>query len=214
MVSTGLARLLSRMAALAVAAMFSCSVWTDAANPTTNLKSLADSGKKPTPKTPIPVDRETEAKAIELVQLHLPELDRVLNRLRSDQPREYDRAVRDLAKSARKLDLAKSRDERLYEIEVELLKSQNEVNLLTAKLKVRDNPSDRTRLRSAAARLQQAQLDRTQYDVEMFRQRVDRAQQQLKAAQERLEAKRNQTDAQLETSYLGFLRKAGREPNE
>ena len=78
----------------------------------TNSKSLADSGNKPTPQTPIPVDRETEAKAVGLVNAHLPELKDVLKRLRADQPREYDRAIRDLAKSSRKLELAKNRDHR------------------------------------------------------------------------------------------------------
>ncbi len=199
----------------------SCTLWAVETRPATNLgkrdsnatnaKSLADSGKKATANTPIPLDRESELKAHGLVDQHLPELKSVLKRLAADQPRQYDRAVRDLAKSARKLEFAKNRDDRLYDIEVELLKAQNEVNLLTAKLKVRDSQPDRKKLRTAAQRLQQVQIARAGYEVDMIRARLERTQHQLDAAQKRLETKQQNTDEQLEKSYLGMLRKAGRE---
>lgn len=210
MVSTTYADRASRIVVFAAAMVLSCNAW--AVEAITNSKSVADTGKKPTPQTPISVDRELESKAIGLVRSHLPELNNVLDRLRADQPRQYDRAIRDLAKSVRKLELAKNRDEQLYELELELLKAQNHVNLLTAKLKVRDSQSDRTQLRDAAARLQQAQVARIQYDVELYRQRLERAKQQLDAAGERLEAKQSDAEQQLEKTYLGLLRKAGREP--
>jgi len=202
----------SRLVVFAIATVLSCNAWPVEA--ITNSKSVADTGKKPTPQAPIPVDREIESKAIGLVQSHLPELKNVLDRLRADHPRQYDRAIRDLAKSVRKLELAKNRDEQLYELELELLKAQNQVNLLTAKLKVRDSELDRKTLRDSAARLQQAQVARIQYDVEMYRQRLARAKQQLDAAGERLEAKQNEPELQLEQTYLGLLRKAGREPKK
>ena len=212
MVSRTHADRVGRFAGIAIFLVVSCNAWAFEAS--TNSKSVADTGIKSTPQTLIRVDRETESKAVGLVNAHLPELKDVLNRLRADQPRQYDRAIRDLAKSVRKLDLAKNRDHQLYEIELELLKAQNQVNLLTAKLKVRDSQSDRKQLRNAVARLQQAQFARAQYDVEMYRQRLERAKQQLDAAGARLEAKQSDPDQQLEKSYLGLLRKAGREPTK
>lgn len=182
--------------------------------PKARARSLADSGKRSTPKTPLPVDRDTETEALDLVLQHLPKLDVVLKRLRADQSREYDRAIRDLAKSSRKLDAAKGRDERLYEIELELLKAQTEVNLLTAKLKVRDSRDDRKQLRVSAGRLQQAQIARAEYEVDLLRGRLQRAKQQLEAASQRLDAKRTNTEQQLEETYLGLLRRAGREPKK
>lgn len=179
---------------------------------TTAVKVLADSGAKSKPKATERPNRQTEAKAIALVENHLPQLTPVLERLRTDQPRQYERAIRDLAKSARRLELAKNRDEPLFEIEVELLQAQNEVNLLLAKLKVRDSEADRKQLRQAVERLHNAQVLRSQYDVDLFRKRAEKIQQQLKAAQERLNAKQTDIDAQIESSYLGMLRKAGREP--
>jgi hypothetical protein len=175
---------------------------------------LADSGTKATTAGPVPVDREAAEMAQQLVQSHLPELEQVLGRLAANRPREHDRAIRDLAKSARRLEAARDRDERLYELEVELLKAQTQVSLLTAKLKVRDSQSDRKLLREAAGRLQQAQLARSQYEVDVLRARLQRTQQQLDAAQQRLDDRREELDHQLEESYLGLLRKAGRDANK
>jgi len=212
MVSKSHADRASRFFVVMIAIVLPCNAW--AVEAKINSNSLADNGKKPTPQTPIQIDRETESKSIDLVKAHLPELDDVLNRLRADQPRQYERAIRDLAKSVRKLELAKNRDEQLYELELELLKAQNQVNLLTAKLKVRDSQPDRKKLRDSAARVHQAQVARIQYDVELYRQRLARAKQQFDAAGERLEAKQSDPEQQLEKTYLGLLRKAGREPKK
>ncbi|MFK8111555.1 MAG: hypothetical protein AB8B91_05120 [Rubripirellula sp.] len=176
----------------------------------TNGKALADTGKKPAPKIEPKVDQEIEAKALDLVRAHLPELKVVLSQLREKDPREYDRAIRDLVKSARKLELAKNRDEQLYDIEVELLKAQNQVNFLTAKLKVRDSKSDRKRLRESLERLQESQIARAHYDVNVYQERLNRAQAQLEAAKKRLSSKQN-GNGSIEKLYTGLLRKAGRE---
>ncbi|MGI9472386.1 MAG: hypothetical protein ACR2NZ_12675 [Rubripirellula sp.] len=177
-------------------------------------KSLADTGTRPTAKTPVPLDRETEARAKDLVSSHLPALKVVLERLQSDQPREYDRAIRDLARSARKLETAKGRDENLYEAELELLQAQTEATLLTAKLKVRDNASDRKRLREAAARLQQAQVSRAEYEVLTYQQRLEKAEKLLKSAEQRLAQRKENAKESIEKSYSLMLRKAGRTPSK
>jgi hypothetical protein len=156
------------------------------------------------------VDRNAELAATELVEIHLPELKTVLKHLRTQQPREYAVAIRDLAKSARRLEVAKNRDERLYDIEVELLQAQSDAKLLTAKLKVRDNEPDRRQLREATRRLQQAEIARVEYEIHTLQERLKKTQQLLDAAQSRLTTRQNED--QLEKSYLNFLRKAGRQP--
>jgi hypothetical protein len=143
----------------------------------------------------------------------LPELKPVLDHLRSDDPHQYNLAVRDLAKSARRLEAAKHRDQQLFEIEVELLQAQSSVRLLTAKLKVRDSQTDRQSLRKAVSRLQEAELNRTRYDIQMLKERLDRTKKSLDAAEQRLGAKQDNFRDQLEKSYLGLLRKAGRQPD-
>ena len=157
------------------------------------------------------VDPEVETAALELVRAHLPRLKMLLERLRADHPRQYKQAINDLARSARRLEVAKNRDERLFEIEVETLKAQSAVNLLTAKLKVRDNGAERKQLRKAVERLHRSQITRAQYDVHSLQARLKRTEQQLKAAQDRLKTKRENSDQLTEKAYVGLLRKAGRQ---
>jgi hypothetical protein len=178
-------------------------------------RSLADTTQRTKPNQlapPSEVDRKTEAAALKLVQDHLPELKGVLHRLRADEPRQYNRAISDLARSAKRLEVAKNRDVALFEIEAETLKAQNAVSLLTAKLKVRDNESDRQLLRRAAVRLQQAQIARAQYDVDSLQARLRRTKQQLESAQQRLDGRREELDHDSEKSYLAALKRAGRQP--
>jgi hypothetical protein len=175
-----------------------------------NGKSLAQAGDDAASKAQPTIDQESETQALQLVETHLPELSEVLKRLQSKEPRHYDQAIRDLLKSARKLEQVKNRDERLYDIEVEVLKSQSAVNLLTAKLKVRDSQADRKSLREALKRLQEAQVTRAQYDVAIFQERLERTQDLLDAAKKRLESKQP-GEAEFEERYMALLHKAGRE---
>lgn len=188
-------------------------VTVDADLPTNKSRLLADNGKSPAARTDTPKDADTERVVLQLVKTHLPELTPVLQQLRTAKPREYELAIKDLARAARKLELARNRDQRLFELEVELLQAEQQASLLTARLKVRDSQSDRTKLREAAKRLHQAQIARAEYDVEFYRQRLSRNQQQLDAAIGRLDNRKTDAETQLEKSFLNMLRKAGRELN-
>lgn len=212
--------MVSRNALVAVLLSIAVVPMTSFAVDPSGIRSVADTTPRTGPKgdpTTRPkkpantVDALAEAAASNLVRNHLPELRGVLQRLRSDDPKQYKRAVADLARSAKKLEFAKNRDERLFEIEVENLQAQNSVNLLTAKLKVRDNDSDRHQLRRSLSRLQRAQLTRARYDVDVLQTRLQKTKQQLQNAEQKLATKRENSDADLEKSYTLFLRKAGRQ---
>lgn len=154
----------------------------------------------------------TDQVALRLVRQYLPELEPMLDRLRQSDAKQFKRATAELARWSRRLELAQKRDQRLYEIEVESLKAEAEVNLLTARLKVRDDAADRERLKTAMARLQQAKLARGQYDVEMLTVKMKRVQQQLKTARERLQTMRSNVNDDPDAAYVDQLRKAGRQP--
>ena len=160
------------------------------------------------------VDIENEEFAQILVQAHLPELKPVLKQLQTDRPKQYERAVRDLARSARKLDIARKRDERLFEIEVELLKAETQASLLTARLTVRDHAEDRKTLQQAVSRLQTAKTSKAGYEVEIYRKRIERDQKLLNAAEQRFSHFQKDGKSVMKEAYLGFLRKAGREPKQ
>ena len=172
----------------------------------------SDGKRDAAPLRPNQVDLENKTLAQILVQTHLPELKPVLEQLQTDLPKQYERAVRELSRSARKLDLARKRDERLFDIEVELLKAETQTSLLTARLAVRDRADDRKSLQKAVARLQTAKTSKAGYDVEMYRKRLERDQKLLNAAEQRLSRYQHDGDSVVKETYLGFLRKAGREP--
>lgn len=160
------------------------------------------------------VDEKQEQSVLKMVSEHLPDLKPLLERLRKNDPKQYAVAIRDLARSVRRLESAKKRDDVYFEREVEVVKSQSAVNLLVAKLKVRDSDADRKALRKAVERLNEATIARTQYDVRQLELRLKRAQQQLAAAKARLESKRRENETNLDKSYAGFLRKAGRQDKD
>lgn len=184
------------------------------ANPVTNNAETTGQGDgKQTPSNPIQISPESEARANQLVVSHLPELKNILRRLRESEQQEYAKAIHDLARSARKLELAESRADGGFEVELQLLKSQTKVNLLTARLRVRDSNRDRKQLRSALNRFHSAQIERTKYEVQALRNRLVHTQKQLASAEQRLESKQQLTTEQLEKNYLRLIRKAGREPD-
>ncbi|WP_372723452.1 hypothetical protein [Novipirellula sp.] len=173
----------------------------------------ADSGGKPSSDRSNPVtqiDPKLEAAAIALVNSQLPELEPLLDRLRANEPAQYHTAIRDLARSAKRLEAAKNRDPEIYEIESKLLQAQMHVKLLAAKLKVRDRQIDRETLREAVATLIQTEIKRAEAEIRYTKQRIERTQRQLAAAEERLEAKQQNFETYLDKNYQQLLRSAGR----
>lgn len=154
----------------------------------------------------------TETIVMKLIDRHLPELAPMLARLRDRDVKQYNRAIAELARWSRRLEAAQKRDAKLYEIEVQLLKAESEVNLLTARLTVRDDSADREKLKKASARLQQIKLLRAQYDVDIGVARLSRAERLLTVATERLESLQSSIGDDPETTYSRQLQKAGRKP--
>ena len=172
--------------------------------PDSRSKSAAETNAEP----------EVEKLVLQLVRSHLPKIEQMLVRLRDSNPAEYQRAIRDLAKSARKLELAKKRDQAMFEIEVEILKARSDVNLLTAKLKLRDGDSDRKSLRRAATQLQQAEMARDEYEIKILEERLATTEHQIDILRERIAAKKRNAESQVEKNYIGYLRKAGHQPGD
>ncbi len=177
--------------------------------------NLTNTGKSSNTRPRSQHDLDAEAVVVDqLVDVHLPELRPLLERLRHDQPRQYALAIRDLSRSARRLENIQKRDLELFRQEVAVLKARTQVKLLTAKLKVRDNDDDRQQLRAAVARQHHAQRERLRYEVQSLEQRIQRAQKQLASAKQRLDEKQPDNETQIEKVYAGLLRKAGRRLNE
>ncbi|TWU57246.1 hypothetical protein [Rubripirellula reticaptiva] len=186
-----------------------------AIEPTKSIGPLAANGPQLDRTLPTDANQlagESEAAVLLLVQSHLPQLAGMLDRLRDANPRQYERAIRDLSRWVKRLESAKKRDSKLHGIEVDLLKAETNVDLLSAKLKVRDDASDRNLLRDAVDQLHQAKTARVRYDVQLAADRLDRAKQQLQSANQKLKMLEDSTEADRQHAYVGLLRKSGRRP--
>ncbi len=85
------------------------------------------------------------AAALAFVQQQQPELARLLDYLRKNQPRQYQRAVRELSRTAERLSQTRDRDPRRYELELQAWKARSRIDLLAAKWQVK--PDDELRER-------------------------------------------------------------------
>jgi exonuclease VII small subunit len=151
-----------------------------------------------------------EALAIPLVDEHLPMLRRVLDRLRTDSPNQYEKAVRDLARSVKRLESARGRDEQLYELELDLLKARTTTSLVVARLKVRDSEADRRELQSTVTKMLSAELRRAEFEVETLNKRLERMNKQADDARNGLQRATDRMDDPANAVYEEYLRKAGR----
>lgn len=172
---------------------------------------------KPTDSKPDPgstrsnVDEQLEQNVLRMVDQHLPEIKVLLEQLRRHEPKKYDAAIRNLAKSSRRLQLAEKRGQEALELEVQIVQAQSSINLLIAKLTVRDNPKDRLALKDATRRLHQAEVDRSRYELAQLQSRLERMQKLFETAQKRLIDKESSLDDQIEKGFQTYLRKSGRE---
>jgi hypothetical protein len=153
---------------------------------------------------------DSESAALLLVRDELPQLRRVLDRLRSDAPSQYEKAIRDISRSAKRLESMRARDEKLYLYELDLLKARTSISLIVARLKVRDDEGDRKSLQAAIGQLRTAELSRAKYEVELLEKRIKRSEEQLSDAQTRLSRKTAEFDNNADKVYIDYLRKAGR----
>ena len=151
-----------------------------------------------------------EREVLDMVDAHLPDIKVLLDQLRDKEPRQYDVAIRNLARSSRRLQAAQKRGAEAFEIEVQIVKSQSAINLLIAKLKVRDNEKDRQALLKAAKQLELAEIERASQELEQLKARLEKAKQLYTAAEKRLHEKQSQSDKTIDRLFQNYLRKSGR----
>ncbi|MEO1524347.1 MAG: hypothetical protein AAFX06_02875 [Planctomycetota bacterium] len=159
-------------------------------------------------------DTELEKIVLPMVENHLPDLKVLLDRLRKSQPKQYDNAIRDLSRYAKRLETARKRSEESFEVELEVVKAQSSANLLIARLRVRDNKKDREALKKATKQIHEAELAKLKFDHAQILERLKRMQQQVDASAKQLQDHESKDAESIDKTYAGYLRKAGRKPNK
>lgn len=128
---------------------------------------------------PVAITPEREAAVTNFVDRNHPELAALLTHLKTKQPKEYERAVRDLFRVTEKLAMVSERDSRQYDLELQVWKAQSRAQLLVARLKMTDPESgDReeiaNQLREILSEQMQARLEVMKLDRERVTGRLEK----------------------------------------
>ena len=116
-----------------------------AKTPTKTSKSEVD--EKPRRKTAADITPAREAAAHTFVKQHHPELSDLLTLLQEQNPKEYDRAIRELFRESERLANLRERDEERYELELRVWKINSRVRLAAARITMGETPELRRDLR-------------------------------------------------------------------
>lgn len=151
------------------------------------------------PRVGAAITPEKEAAALAFVKQYHAELHGLLQSLRDHQPEEFEKAVRDLSRTAERLRPYRENDSARYELEVRMWQAQSRVELLTAQVLMGDSPELRKELQTAVE--QKLALQREVYQAERQRltERLNRLDQQI----ERID---KQADAMVERQVELLLR--------
>jgi hypothetical protein len=132
---------------------------------------------------------EREAAALALVREHHPEVAELLDRLKSNRPAQYRRAIRELAQTSQRLAQWKERDPARYDLELRLWKLQSRVQLLSARATMSGDLVQEAELRAALAE----QMDVRIALVKLQRDAASRRVQDLDSQITRLTSQRDAT---------------------
>ena len=124
-------------------------------------KSAKRDGK---PRLPIAITPEREAAVLTFVQRNHAELVDLLGYLKTNQPEEYERAVREIFRATERLAQIQERDPLQYELEVAAWSAQSHVQLLAARLQMGSSEDLLKQLRTALVEQQDARLALIKHD--------------------------------------------------
>ncbi len=144
----------------------------------TNLVAIVQSSKSSQP-----VIDDAESAGLELAKQHLRELVPVLNHLKSNSPPQYEKAIRDLDRAAKKLDTIKRRDAKLFDIALREWKTRGQIDLLKAKFRVNKSDVDKQRMLDRLSSLQRTELERIDRELELLDQREVAAQERIQQSE-------------------------------
>lgn len=151
-------------------------VWADGASnqPLTIAEAeLAKPQAKPNRPKPKATTRSlpNDSPGIRLAETHMQELLPLIEHLQKRSPGQYEKAIRELDRSAKRLESMKKRDAQLFEIALEEWTTRTELQLTKAKLRVGKSAEGNQRIRDRQATLLDLQIKRLNRETELLLQR-------------------------------------------
>ena len=113
-----------------------------------------------------------DSPGFELAKKHLNELLPVLKHLKNHSPHQYEKAMRDLDRSAKRLDSIKNRDSKLFDISVREWKTRGHVDLLKAKVRIKKSDVDQKEILQQLQLLRDIELERLERELAILDERI------------------------------------------
>ena len=148
--------------------------------PATPLLAATDSGANGN--QPVALSESSESSGLDLARQHLPELVPVLEYLRSKEPDRYRKAILDLDRAVKRLELQRRRGQAFFDVALRQWQARGKIDLIKARLKVRPTAKDRDSLLVEMSRVREIELERLELERESVRQRERIASQRLTQA--------------------------------
>ena len=127
----------------------------------------------------IVLDAGQEASAVAFVRENHAELASLLDNLKESRPKEYQKAVRDLARVRERLAQMKANNGARYDLELAVWKTESRIQLLAARLHMSDSQELRDQIRQAINERFDLKLAVLKLERDMFRDKADKAEAQI-----------------------------------
>jgi len=112
-----------------------------------------------------------DSPGVELARRHLKELLPLLAHLRAYEPEQFEKAIRELDRAAKRLESQQRRGADFYDKSLQQWQSRGRIDLLKARLRVRPTESDRKALLAEMQRLRKVEIERLQLEVDAVSER-------------------------------------------
>ena len=165
-------------------------------------KSGAKAAKKAAQKSNSSTESQEPA-ALALVKANHPELLELLEKLKADNPRQYEQAILELYRASKTLSDRKAKDPARYELDLKAWKLDSQARLLAARLTMDADAELEAQLKAVLAEREDVAIA----ILAMDRQRLaDR----LKQIEGQLEKRREQRDARANRAFERLTRRSGK----
>jgi hypothetical protein len=119
-----------------------------------------------------PASPAENSPGLELAKTHFSELLPVLKHLRVHSPSQYEKAIRDLDRSAKRLESIKRRDSQLFDISLREWKTRGHIDLLKAKVRVKKSDFVQQEILQQLKILHGIELERLQRELVIIDERL------------------------------------------
>lgn len=142
---------------------------------------------------PTALSESSDSSGLDLARQHLPELIPVLEYLRTKEPDRYRKAILDLDRAVKRLELQRRRGQAFFDLALRQWQVRGKIDLIKARLKVRPTAMDRDSLLVEMSRVREIELERLKLERESVRQRERIASQRLTQAAQAVDRLKQQS---------------------